>query len=160
MEFTKTVWVLNELHVLLTTEARLQSTSACIPLVQAEASGSVVLVKRLRANVSVSELLLYFHLCAYAVLGFAYLIRLTDGKTEYSEKLFALLPRHHSALHGCNFAGASMTLGIFSSVPGVSLNPGLLKGISPHSSVFRQVSETQIQGRMKDVFKASKKFMG
>lgn len=93
-------------------------------------------------------------------MGFAHLIHLADGKTEYSEKLFALLPRHHSAVHGSIFAGTSLMLGRFSSVPGVSLNPGLLKGISPCSSVFRQVSDTQIQGRTKDVFKASKEFIG
>lgn len=86
------------------------------------------------------------------------MIRLADGKTEYSEKLFALLPRHHSVVHGCIFAGTDLTLGRFSSVPGVSLNPGLVKGIAPYS-VFRQVSNTQIQGGTKDVFKASKKFI-
>lgn len=99
------------MRILLTTEVRLQSTSAHIPLVHAEASGCFVLVKRLRASVSVSELLLYFHLCAYAVVGFAHLICLADGKTEYSVKLFALLPRHRSAVHGCIFAGTSLTLG-------------------------------------------------
>lgn len=105
-------------------------------------------------------LLLYFLLCTCAVVGFAHLIHLADGKTEYSRKVFALLPRHCSAVHGCIFAGTSLVLGRFRSVPGVSLNPGLLKGISPYSSVFRQVSDTQIQGRTKDAFKVSESLLG
>lgn len=78
----------------------------------------------------------------------------------YSKKVFALLPRHCSAVRGCIFAGTSLVLGRFSSIPGVSLNPGLLKGISPYSSVFRQVSDTQIQGRTKDAFKVSESLLG
>ena len=104
---------------------------------------------------------MHFHLCAYAAVAFAHLIRLADGKTESSKKLFALLPRHHPSASACVFAGASLMLGRFSSVPGVSLNPGLLKDIiSPYCSVFRQVSDTQIQGRTKDMFKASRSLLG
>lgn len=144
------------------TEARHQDTSACFPLAQPAVTGSFMFPKQLGASVSVWGLLLHFHRCAYAVVvGFAHLIRLADGKTESSKKLFALLPRHHPSASACVFAGASLSLGRFSSVPGVSLNPGLLKdSISPYCSVFRQVSDTQTQGRTKDMFKASRSLLG
>lgn len=105
-------------------------------------------------------LLLCFHLCTCAVVGFAHLIHLADGKAECSKKVFALLPRPRSAVRGCIFAGTSLMLGRYSSVPGVSPNPGVLKGISLYCSVFRQVSDTQIQGRTKNAFKVSESLLG
>lgn len=143
------------------TEARHQDTSAYFPLAQPAVTGSFMFPKQLRTSVSVWGLLLHFHLCAYAVVGFAHLICLADGKTESSKKLFALLPRHHPSASACVFAGASLSPGRFSSVPGVSLNPGPLTDIiSPCCSVFRQVSDTQTQRRTKDMFKASRSLLG
>lgn len=84
------------------------------------------------------------------------MIRLADGKTESSEKLFALLPGHPS-LHQ---RVAAVLRGQARCLADSGRSQGcLLKDVSPYSSVFRQVIPKYREGT-KDVFKASKKFIG
>lgn len=145
-DFTKTICLLNEMCLLWAME----HLSLHPPGSGCEASGG------LRASVSLRELLWYFHLGASAGVGFARLIRLADGKTESSEKLFALLPRHpwlHQRVAAVLQGQARRLAGLGRS------QGGLLKDVSPYSSVFRRVIPKYRDGT-KGVFKASKTFIG
>lgn len=63
-------------------------------------------------------------------------------------------------MHGFIFPGTSLTLGRFNSVPGVSEPRSPARYFSLQQCFQTTESDTQTQGRVKDVFKDSIKFIG
>lgn len=153
--------VLNEKRVLLIAEAKLQSTSACSPLVQPTVPGSMMLLKQLGARASAWGLLLHFPLCVLMLWWGLILDTPCRWKNWIQQEALCTSSQRPPLCRCLGLYWGEPNAWQVHSVRRLFLDTGPVKGIiSSYSNVFRSVSDTQIQGKTRDVFKVSRSLLG